>query len=115
VRQGDNLCRGALGGSTSEGQWISESPPRLKTSLQRPDTDDSSLAQEERHTGARGLVGSSAVQYHVAVSRDFMMALLDFLGKHTDGAHNLGWVSFELETPAQVNHHQSLTRVHSVK
>ena len=65
---------------------------------ERPDTRrEPHPSTRERQTGARGFVGSSAVEDHVAVARDLLVPLGYFAGKHVDSARYLAGIGFEIQ------------------
>jgi hypothetical protein len=78
-------------------QGISALPPRRETAGQGPHAQDSVPLQEERHTGTRGFVGSSAVEDDVAVAENFRLPLLEFLWIHVEGSGDGRRVRLEIE------------------
>jgi hypothetical protein len=46
----------------------------------------------ERHTGAGGLVWSSAVEYDAAVAWDFGLTGAKLVGGHPDGSGKSSWI-----------------------
>src|ERR1700679_650949 len=51
-------------------------PPRVEPAFERTHTGDAVFFEDQRRTGAASFVWSSAVEDHVAISRDLQMPLL---------------------------------------
>ena len=75
---------------------VSALAPGVKASLERANPGDASALQEQRHTGAGSLVRSSAIEHHVAVARDFLVALVELVRAHVDGARQFDPVGLKL-------------------
>src|SRR5262245_46944593 len=61
--------------------WESQSHPRRKASLQRPDVGDSPSLELKRHPGARSLVRSGAVENVLLGSESLELMLVDVVGR----------------------------------
>ena len=48
--------------------------PRVEAADEGPDIFDAGFLEQERHTGARGFVGSGAVEDDVPIARDLLLA-----------------------------------------
>ena len=98
---GGELGLGGRGGAFRRGRrridGVAAGPPCIQPAFEGPDAFDPVLSQEERHPGARGLVRSSAVENHVPVARNLLVALHDLTGKHVDGALDHARVGLEIE------------------
>ena len=77
-------------------EGVSALAPGVEASLERAHADDAPALQEQRHTGAGSLVRSSAIEHHVAVARDFLMALVELVRAHVDGARQFDPVGLKL-------------------
>ena len=77
-------------------EGVSALAPGVEASLERAHPGDASAFQEQRHTGASGFVRSSAIEHHVAVARDFLVALVELVGAHVDGARQFDPVGVKL-------------------
>ena len=77
-------------------EGVSALAPGVEASLERANPGDASALQEQRHTGAGGFVRSSAIKHHVAVARDFLVALVELVGAHVDGARQFDPVGVKL-------------------
>src|SRR5215469_11424697 len=86
-----------VGESERRGQRKASLAPGLQAALQRPNAFDAIFSEEQRHTGARGFVRSSAEQNHLAVPRKAMAVLFQFLGLHMQRAGNGLWLRLEVQ------------------
>jgi hypothetical protein len=86
-------------------------PPRCQTTLQGPDTFDAMSSQEERHTGARGFVWSSAIEDDFAIARKAIGALLEFLGVHAESAGDGFRLGFEFHRMTQIDNGKFLAGI----
>ena len=77
-------------------EGVSALAPGVEASRERAHAGDASALQEQRHTGAGSLVRSSAIEHHVAVARDFLMALVELVRAHVDGARQFDPVGVKL-------------------
>ncbi len=62
--------------------------PRVRAALQRAHTGDAIFLQDQRRTGARGFVWSSAEKNDIAIARNLVMARLDLAQRNADRARN---------------------------
>lgn len=85
--------------------------PSLEASSERPNPRYASLPEEQRHPGAGGFVGSSAVEDDLAVARDFLMAPVKLVGDEAKGAGQGLGAGFELERMTQIHDDNVLARV----
>src|SRR5574340_147390 len=69
--------------------------PSAETASQGPDTGNALLPEQQRHTGAGGLIGSSAIENDVAVARNLFLPRLQLSGVHAKRARNRERVCFE--------------------
>lgn len=69
--------------------------PGIETAQQRAYAGYPLAFEQQRHTGASGFAGSSAVEHDVAVAGNFQVALLDFLGAQVYGAGHFRLVGLE--------------------
>lgn len=74
--------------------------PRFEPAGERTDARNAALAKQERHTGAGGFVGSSAVEDDVAVAGDLQVAAVEFVGEQVQSAGELDAVALKLERMA---------------
>jgi hypothetical protein len=95
----------------SSDQRIAAFPPGAETALQRTNALDALFSEEQRHTGARGFVGSSTVENDLAVARQRIAFLLEILGVHAEGAGNGFGIGFEIHGMAQVHDNEFFARV----
>ena len=77
-------------------EGVSALAPGVEASRERAHPGDASAFQEQRHTGASGFVRSSAIEHHVAVARDFLVALVELVRTHVDGARQFDSVGLKL-------------------
>ena len=75
---------------------VSALAPGVEASLERANARDASPSEEQRHTGAGSFVRSSAIKHHVAVAGDFLVALVELVRAHVDGARQLDPVGVKL-------------------
>ena len=75
---------------------IPEFAPRIQPTLQRPDPTYPPISQQERRTGARSFVWSSAIEDDFAVVRQ-PVVLLQFLGIHSKSTRDGFGVRFEIQ------------------
>ena len=75
---------------------VSALTPAVEASLERAHARDASAFQEQRHTGAGGFVRSSAIKHHVAVARDFLVAVVELVRAHVDGARQFDSLGLKL-------------------
>jgi hypothetical protein len=54
--------------------------PRVEAAGERPHALDAATSQEQRHPGARRLVGSGAIEDDVAIARNLPMPRLELFG-----------------------------------
>jgi hypothetical protein len=71
--------------------------PGAEPSGERPHARDTLPSEKERHTGAGGLVRSSAVKDHIAIARDFVAAVLKLVRIKVKRAGKRSRVSFEVQ------------------
>src|SRR5262249_44374331 len=89
-------------------------PPGLEASEQRPHARDALPPQEERHPGARRLVGSIAVDDDLLVAWDFVRPRLQLLGRDAQRARDGRAVDAELQTVTRVEHDERIAGVEPV-
>src|SRR5438552_2470758 len=65
---------------------------------------DSAPSEEERHTGARRLVGSRAIEDDLPRARDLVVPILQLLERHVQRARNDGRLGLEVQPVAHVHH-----------
>jgi len=70
--------------------------PGCESSRQRTHARYALSSQKQRHTGAGGLVWSSAVEHHVAIAWNFLLALFDLLRVQPQCSGNRQRVGFKL-------------------
>src|SRR6266566_4995681 len=80
--------------------------PGIQAALQRADTLDAILPEEQRHTGASGLVWSSTIEDYLAVAGQKVVLLFQLLGVHAEGAGNGLRVGFKVHRVAQIDNDQ---------
>src|SRR6266849_671815 len=90
---------------------IASFTPRAQPALQRPDAPNAFIPQQERHTGAGRLVGSSTVKDDVAIARKPIILLLQLFGIHSEGPRNRLGVGLEIDRMPQVDNHQVLAGI----
>jgi len=71
--------------------------PTVKPAGERSDPRDATPPEKQRHTGARGFIGSGAVQDDISVARDLMVALLQLLHGQAQGSGNEMRLSLEVQ------------------
>src|SRR5215475_948478 len=101
VRSNSNSYDGSCG--CMAGQRIAALAPRTQPALQGPNALDSVLSQEERHTGARGLIRSSAVQHDFSVAWETVIAPFELLRLHVQRSRNRFRLGFEVHGMPQVH------------
>ena len=77
-------------------EGVSALAPGVEASLERANARDASPSEEQRHTGAGSFVRSSAIKHHVAVAGDFLVALVELVRAHVDGARQFDPVGLKL-------------------
>src|SRR5260370_1684131 len=80
--------------------------PGIQAALQRADTLDAILPEEQRHTGAGGFVWSSTVEDYFAVAGQKVVLLFQLLGVHAEGAGNGFRIGFKVHGVAQIDNDQ---------
>lgn len=70
--------------------------PGGKPTCQRTHARYALSSQQQRHTGAGGLVGSSTVEHDVAIPRNLLLALFDLFWVEAQRAGNRQRVGFKL-------------------
>src|SRR2546427_2362444 len=65
---------------------------------------DSAPSEEERHTGARRLVGSRAIEDDLPLARDLVVRILQLLERQVQRARNDGRLGLEVQPVAHVHH-----------
>src|SRR5262249_58799565 len=58
------------------GHGIGEDAPGVEATGERPHPLDAATSEEQRHPGARGLVGSGAIERDVTLTRDLLVSEL---------------------------------------
>lgn len=84
-------------------QRIAALTPRFEAALERPDALDAVFSEEERHTGARGFVGSSTVENDFAIAGKAIVFLFQLLGIHSKCAGDDFGLGFEIHGMPQVD------------
>lgn len=92
-------------------QGIAEVLPSVEAALKRPHALDPELLKLQRHTGAGGFVGSSAVEDNFLVERQSACAFSHLFRQHTNGAGQHARVADRVESVAQVNDDDPLARI----
>ena len=77
--------------------------PRLKAARQRTHAGNPLVLKFERRTGARGFVGSSAVQHHVPIARDIRKAGFDIFKRQRNRPRQFHWLIFSLQRIAEID------------
>ena len=98
-RDSGRLILTNLSGNLSEfdvGYRIFVFAPGFQAALKGANTGDALFSEEERHTGARSFVWSSAVENHFTVLGQPVVFLLQLLGVHAESAGNGFGVGFEI-------------------
>src|ERR1700680_312418 len=62
--------------------------PGSQASGQRPDALDALSSQEQRHTGAGGFAGSTAIEDDVAIPRNRVLVFLEVFRNQVQGPRN---------------------------
>src|SRR6266436_6529853 len=83
-------------------QRITVRAPSTQPALQRPNAPHTFVPQEQRHTGASGLVWSSTVKDYVAVPRQTIILLFQVFGVHAESTWNRMRISLEVHRMPQV-------------
>jgi hypothetical protein len=94
-------------GKTLDGE--SKSFPLFKSSLKGPDSGDPLPAEQQRHTGAGGFVGSGAIEHNVPVPWDGSLELLELFRLQSQCTREPGVVGYKLARVAQVNNEDLLS------
>lgn len=84
---------------------VSAVAPSVEPALERVDAGDPAVSEEQRHTGAGGFAGSSAVEDNFPVARDLLVAQLDLLGVHAQGARQLRFIRLEFDGTPEIDYH----------
>lgn len=92
-------------------QGIAEVLPSVEAALKRPHAFDPELLKLQRHTGAGGFVGSSAVEDNFLVEGQSACAFGYLFRQHADGAGQHARVADGIERMAQINDHNLLARI----
>jgi hypothetical protein len=92
-------------------QRIATLTPGFETALERPDVLDAMSPEKERHTGARGFVGSSTVENDFAIARQAVALFFQLLGVHSKGAGDGFGLRFEIHGMPQINDDEFLARI----
>src|SRR2546422_11637347 len=87
------------GSRAREGQ--ARLPPGPEPAPQRPYVRDPPASEQERHPGARGLVGSGAVEDDLAVPGDLVVSSLEVLAGQAQGARDGARIGREGQGAAQ--------------
>src|SRR5687767_493179 len=82
------------------GQRIATVAPAAVAAGQRPHTLDATTSEEQRHPGARRLVGSGAVQDDVAIAWNLEMPRLQLLSLQVQGTRDDERLSLEVQPVA---------------
>src|SRR5579864_715459 len=85
--QGEALI---LPGSESAGQW--------------PDAGDALSSQEQRHTGAGGFIGSSAIEHDVAIAGNLLLPRFQFFWIQAECAGKGERLRFKFDGMAQIHY-----------
>src|SRR5437879_9807884 len=78
-------------------------PPAVEPAGQRTNAGNSLAAEEQRHTGAGGFIGSSTVKHNLPVARDNIASLFQFGRVQAMRAGDGDWFGLEVERVAQVH------------
>src|SRR5262245_61987683 len=92
-------------------QRVTEVTPAIVAAGERPHTLDATTSEEQRHPGARGFVGSGAVEHDVSLARDLTVPALKLLDAQVQGARNDGGLRLEVQPVADVHHHHVLAGI----
>ena len=99
-RNGDNrLQRLSRVGKGQRFHWKIELPPGIQASGQGPDATDPLATKPQRHLGSRHLVGAIAIQDDFLVSRNLLMAVLEFLSGQTQRRRNRIGIRVNVNAP----------------
>jgi hypothetical protein len=85
--------------------------PRLESPREGPDPIDPEIAETERHTGACGLVWSSAEDDDILASGNLRLTLLHLVWSHPERAGDRLRKHLELGGVAEVHHDEVLAPV----
>jgi len=77
--------------------------PSFQAAFERAYSGDALFSEEERHTGARGFVWSSAIENDFTIVGQQIVFLLQFLGIHAEGAGDGFRVGFKIHGMSQVD------------
>jgi hypothetical protein len=70
--------------------------PGFQAAFEGADARDALSSEEERHTGARGFVWSSAIENDFTIVRQKIVLLFELFGVHAERARDGFWVGFEI-------------------
>jgi hypothetical protein len=70
--------------------------PGFQAAFEGADARDALSSEEERHTGARSFVWSSAIEDDFTIVRQKIVLLFELLGVHAEGTRNGFRVGFEI-------------------
>src|SRR5260370_17262635 len=93
-------------------KWIASFAPRAQPALQRPDAPNPFIPQQERHTGAGRLVGSSTVKDDVAIAGKPIIFLLQLFAIHSEGPRNRLGAGLDTAGIPQLDDHHVLPGTH---
>jgi hypothetical protein len=70
--------------------------PSFEAAFERANAGDALFSEEERHTGARSFVWSSAIEDDFTIVGQQIVFFLQFLGVHAESAGNGFGIGFEI-------------------
>jgi hypothetical protein len=100
-----------LSGECRSHQWITTFAPGIEAALQRTNALDAFFSEEQRHTGARGFVGSSTVQNDFTVERQRVVFFFKVFRVHPECAGDGFGIGFEIYGMAKVDDDEFLASV----
>lgn len=84
-------------------EWIAFGFPFVPATFERVDVGDAEFSEFERHPGARGFVGSSAIEHDAAIARNLHLAGAKLAGFHAQRAGKRARIGEGVERVAQVD------------
>jgi hypothetical protein len=86
--------------------------PAIQAAGERPGMSDSQITELQRHTGAGGFVGSSAVEHPLPVLRNLAVPPFDLLGQYVERTGKPDSLRVPLEFVAQVDKSHGCASIH---
>src|SRR5262245_9138565 len=92
-------------------QRVTEVTPAIVAAGERPHTLDAATSEEQRHPGARGFVGSGAIEHDLSLTRNLVVPALQLLDRQVECTGNDGRLGLEVQAVTHVHDHHVLPGV----